>query len=107
MKSRHRIENKHEGNHKDKAVIAGAADFHGERIQQEADIEAKNETANRPEGNYEYEQMIAENAVFNPKQMIEEAAFYIAEQRDFAPGNELIDWLQAENDVETTLGNAK
>jgi hypothetical protein len=101
MKTRHKKPAKHDGE------IAGAADFHGERIRQEVEIEAKHETANHPQGDYEYEQRIAENTVFNPKQMIEEAAFFLAERRNFAPGYELTDWLQAEHDVETQLGCAK
>ena len=106
-KTAHKHDGKHEGQHEGKELIAGAADFHDERIRQEEEIEAKNETANRPEGNYEYQQLIAENTVFTPKQMIEEAAFYISEQRDFAPGKEVSDWLQAENDVEAMLVSAK
>ncbi len=35
--------------------------------------------------------------------MIAEAAYYRAEQRGFAPGNEMSDWLQAEADVEGVL----
>lgn len=33
-------------------------------------------------------------------QMIAEAAYFHAERRGFAPGNEMSDWLQAEADVE-------
>jgi len=33
------------------------------------------------------------------QQMIAEAAYYIAEQRGFVPGNEVADWLQAEADM--------
>ena len=35
--------------------------------------------------------------------MIAEAAYYRAEQRGFAPGCEIDDWLQAESDIERTL----
>ena len=35
--------------------------------------------------------------------MIAEAAYYRAEQRGFAPGNEMSDWLEAEADVEKVL----
>ena len=103
MKSRHKKANRHQ----DTPEIAGAADFHGERLLQEADVEARNETANRPQGDYEYEQMIAENTVFTPKKMIEEAAFYIAERRGFAAGKELSDWLEAERAVEAMLASGK
>lgn len=34
------------------------------------------------------------------EQMIAEAAYFHAERRGFAPGNEMSDWLQAEADVE-------
>lgn len=32
-------------------------------------------------------------------QLVAEAAYYRAEQRDFAPGNEMDDWLAAEQEV--------
>lgn len=37
------------------------------------------------------------------EQMIAEAAYFHAERRGFAPGNEMSDWLQAEADVEAVL----
>jgi len=37
------------------------------------------------------------------EQMIAEAAYFRAEQRGFAAGNEMSDWLQAEADVENVL----
>jgi hypothetical protein len=79
---------------------AEAADFHARRMHREMKLETKKESAVTPEGNYEYEQLIAEEANFNIKPMIEEAAYFIAAGRDFAPGNELSDWLQAEIEVE-------
>lgn len=39
------------------------------------------------------------------EQMIAEAAYFRAEQRGFAPGNEMSDWLEAEADVESVLRN--
>lgn len=39
------------------------------------------------------------------EQMIAEAAYFRAEQRGFAPGNEMSDWFQAEADVEGLLRN--
>lgn len=39
------------------------------------------------------------------EQMIAEAAYYRAEQRGFAPGNEMSDWLEAEANVEKVFGN--
>lgn len=41
------------------------------------------------------------------EQMIAEAAYFRAEQRGFAPGNEMSDWLQAEADVEGILRNSQ
>lgn len=38
---------------------------------------------------------------FPREQMIAEAAYFRAERRGFAPGNEMSDWLQAEADVES------
>ena len=35
--------------------------------------------------------------------MISEAAYFIAEQRKFAAGHALEDWLRAENEVRTAL----
>ena len=35
--------------------------------------------------------------------MIEEAAYFLAEHRGFAPGKEMSDWLRAEADVEGLL----
>ena len=37
---------------------------------------------------------------------IAQAAYYIAERREFAPGNELEDWLQAEAEVEAREAGA-
>lgn len=39
------------------------------------------------------------------EQMIAEAAYFRAEQRGFAPGNEISDWLAAESDVERVLND--
>lgn len=35
--------------------------------------------------------------------MIAEAAYYRAQERNFCPGNELDDWLQAERDIDAKL----
>ena len=35
--------------------------------------------------------------------MIAEAAYFVAETRGFAPGYELEDWLQAEQEIEASL----
>jgi DNA-binding protein HU-beta len=39
--------------------------------------------------------------------MIAEAAYFIAERRNFQPGDELSDWLAAEQAVEASLGSAR
>ena len=36
-------------------------------------------------------------------ELIAQAAYFIAERRGFAPGNELEDWLQAEAQIEACL----
>jgi hypothetical protein len=100
MKTISKTEDKPESKVEPQQVSAEVAEFHEERLQQEAEIEARNESANKPEGNYEYEQMIAENTVFSTKEKIEEAAYFIAQRRGFAPGHELSDWHQAETEVE-------
>lgn len=38
-------------------------------------------------------------------QLIAQAAYYRAEQRNFAPGCELEDWLQAEAEIEIKLSS--
>jgi hypothetical protein len=96
-------ENKHEGSVKYKKLTNEAAEFHTRRINREERIEAKLESPIQPAGTDEYEQLVAENASLNAKPLIEEAAFLLAEQRGFAPGNELSDWLKAEAEVEKTL----
>ncbi|HYX74617.1 MAG TPA: DUF2934 domain-containing protein [Steroidobacteraceae bacterium] len=35
--------------------------------------------------------------------MVREAAYFRAERRDFAPGNELGDWLAAEREIDAAL----
>ncbi len=37
------------------------------------------------------------------QRMISEAAYYLAEQRGFSPGDEMEDWLQAESQVNASL----
>ena len=41
------------------------------------------------------------------EQMIAEAAYFHAERRGFAPGNEMSDWLRAEADVEDVQRNSQ
>ncbi|WP_153111047.1 DUF2934 domain-containing protein [Propionivibrio limicola] len=105
MKTKREFAHKSEGRH-EQHVVADAGDFNAQRMQPQSEIKAKQESGNRPEGNYEYEQMVAEEANFDTKHMIEEAAFFIAEGRGFAPGKELSDWLQAEIDIHNCLQKA-
>jgi hypothetical protein len=104
MKTRNRYtktnEKKSEGNFASEQNIADAADFHAVRITHKRKTEGIREFANQPTGNDEIEQTIAENIDSNK---IAETAFLIAEKRDFAPGNERSDWLQAETQVEDVL----
>ena len=37
------------------------------------------------------------------QQLIAQAAYFIAERRAFAPGNEIEDWLQAEAEIEACM----
>ncbi|MCB1774249.1 MAG: DUF2934 domain-containing protein [Gammaproteobacteria bacterium] len=39
------------------------------------------------------------------RQMIAESAYFKAEQRGFAPGRALDDWLQAEREIDEVLGH--
>lgn len=92
-----------EGKHAPRQDIDGADDFNANRMSNKLKIKTRRESGNRPEGNYEYEQMIAEDVGFGVQHMIEEAAYFIAMRRGFAPGNKLGDWLQAETDIDSLL----
>jgi hypothetical protein len=39
------------------------------------------------------------------EKMIADAAYYRAEQRGFQPGHEMMDWLEAEQEVNNSLDN--
>jgi len=106
MKTKIESQIKTESNPENAPTVAEAADFHASRIKLESKIESERESANPPVGNYEYEQMIAEDADCNTGKLISEAAYFIAERRAFAPGNELSDWLQAETQIEGLLRSA-
>ena len=97
---RHHAESRHA---RRQGIDDDSDDFNANRMSNKLKIKARRESGNRPEGNYEYEQMIAEDVGFGVHHMIEEAAFYIAMRRGFAPGNELGDWLQAEKDIDSLL----
>lgn len=45
----------------------------------------------------------AKTAPEQRRQLIAQAAYFIAERRGFAPGNELEDWLQAEAEIEAWM----
>jgi len=103
MKTKGKSANTHEGPIEYRKVNTEAGDFHARRMRRELTIEASKESSSQPAGNDEYEQQVAEDACFNTKPMIEEAAYLLAEQRGFAPGNDLSDWFQAESNVEALL----
>ena len=103
MKPRNRSTNTHEARSEHRHGARDVADFHHERLRQEQAIMDKKGASVKPEGNYEYEQLVAEDAGRNAKPMIEIAAYYLALHRDFAPGNELSDWFQAEAEIEGEL----
>ena len=103
MKTSNKFMNKTKSQSGDRQETAEAAEFHAQRMRREMKIEIKRESSIKPEGNDEYEQLIAEEADFDTKPMIEEAAFFIAQGRHFAPGHALSDWLQAEAEVEGLL----
>jgi hypothetical protein len=51
----------------------------------------------------------SERAALSPEQrraLIAQAAYYRAEQRGFAPGAELQDWLAAEAEIDDALGES-
>lgn len=47
--------------------------------------------------------LLQDSAKAEREQMIAAAAYYRAQQRGFAPGGELDDWLQAESEVDRFL----
>jgi len=49
--------------------------------------------------------VVAEVTTEERHHLICEAAYYRAERRSFAPGNELEDWLNAEAEIESMLTN--
>ncbi|MGO9930269.1 MAG: DUF2934 domain-containing protein [Steroidobacteraceae bacterium] len=49
------------------------------------------------------ERCIAPHIHENRQACIAEAAYFIAQRRGFAPGHELDDWLEAENEVDARL----
>ena len=103
MKPRNRSANTQEARSEHRQDPREAADFHHSRLRQEQVISDKKASSTKPEGNYESEQLIAEEAGLNAKPMIEIAAYYLAQRRDFAPGNELSDWFLAEAEIERQL----
>ncbi|MDP2810996.1 MAG: DUF2934 domain-containing protein [Rhodocyclaceae bacterium] len=74
-------------------------------------MKAKSDSAGKAKGSTPTRQVSApgkadsssENYECPREQIIAEAAYFRAEQRGFAPGNEMSDWLQAEADMESVL----
>ena len=50
--------------------------------------------------------LVRESIALSRERRVEQAAYRLAEQRGFEPGHELEDWLQAEKEIDTELGNA-
>lgn len=82
-------------------------------VNQEKAMKTKSETVSKPKGGGTARQTresgepdIAPAADAIPReQLIAVAAYFRAEQRGFAPGNEMSDWLDAEADVGKMLGS--
>lgn len=76
-------------------------------------MKAKSETVNKPKGGGAARQtreagepdMAPADDAIPREQLIAVAACFRAEQRGFAPGNEMSDWLDAEADVELRPGS--
>jgi len=76
-------------------------------------MKTRSETASKTKGGGAARQMSESgkpgmapaNDAIPREQLIAVAAYFRAEQRGFAPGNEMSDWLDAEADVEHMLGN--
>lgn len=104
MKTRNKntktTEKKSAGNSASEQNVADAKSFHAKRMDDKLETETIREFANKPTGNDEIEQSIAENV---DSDKIAETAFLIAKKRDFVPGYERSDWLQAETEVEDVL----
>lgn len=50
--------------------------------------------------------VVAAEATVDRLKMIEETAYYYAEKRGFQPGHEVLDWLEAEKDVDNLLSKS-
>lgn len=76
-------------------------------------MKIKSETVGKPKGGKATRltresgepDMAPPNIAIPREQLIAVAAYFRAEQRGFAPGNEMSDWLDAEADVEHLLGS--
>lgn len=66
-------------------------------------VKSRNAVAAKPARGARFAEASSGNYDCPREQMIAEAAYYRAEQRGFAPGNEMSDWLEAEADVEGIL----
>ena len=103
MKTRRLNSNGFEGPTEIAQSKSEAADFHSQRLNRELKIRSKKVSSTKPTGDDEYEQLIAEEADFNTREIIAEAAYFLAEKRGFSPGEDVADWLQAEINVECML----
>ena len=82
-------------------------------VNQETAMKTKSETVSKPKGGGTARQpresvdldTVPANDAISREQLIAVAAYFRAEQRGFAPGNEISDWLDAEADVGKMLGS--
>jgi len=82
-------------------------------VNQEMAMKIKSETVSKPKSDGMARQtresgelgMAPANDAIPREHLIAVAAYFRAEQRGFAPGNEMSDWLDAEADVEHMLGS--
>jgi hypothetical protein len=72
-------------------------------VFQELNMKSRSESVSTSKGN-----VSAKGSNDGPReQMIAEAAYFYAERRDFAPENELDDWLRAEADVNDRISSGQ
>lgn len=89
--------------------------FNQPHVDQETVVAAKNDSRKQSKGNNPARRArTSSSADSSPsgdasrrEQMIADAAYFRAEQRGFAPGDEMSDWFQAEADVDAMLASGE
>jgi hypothetical protein len=97
------------------AVLLARRFYHSKHVDQEMTMKKKSESASNSKGNGSAKHLREAGRFDSPsgssdclrEQIIAEAAYFYAERRGFAPGNEMSDWLQAEADVEGHMGSGQ